>query len=120
MDKMVRRNQLDVLIEEFAGGTKAEFARMLNIPATRLQMWSHRGHMDVEMIAERFPTVSAEWLLRNIGAPFKDFVPTEPKENNDFDKKYNELQNRYNELREEYARIKEEKNALFDKLMKLI
>lgn len=71
-----RLEQLDTLVRIFGNGKKASLARKLGVTDARIGMWYTRKFLDVCIVAETLPEVSAEWLLRNEGEPLKvDIAP---------------------------------------------
>ena len=59
--------RLDRLVNHFANGNKAEFARRLEINRQSLNTWFKTEHMDIEKVFRVCPGVSAEWLLTGEG-----------------------------------------------------
>lgn len=59
--------QLNALIDYFAGGKKAEFARMLGTSPQGVNTWLSRNTFDIELIYSKCEGVSAEWLLTGKG-----------------------------------------------------
>lgn len=59
--------QLNALIDYFAGGKKAEFARMIGISPQGVNTWLSRNTFDIELIYSKCEGVSAEWLLTGKG-----------------------------------------------------
>lgn len=59
--------QLKALIDYFAGGKKADFARMIGISPQGVNTWLSRNTFDIELIYSKCEGVSAEWLLTGEG-----------------------------------------------------
>lgn len=64
MDKSV---MIENLVNYFTGGNKAKFANFLGISPQTLSKWISRGSFDAELIYEKFPQVSSDWLLSGKG-----------------------------------------------------
>lgn len=64
------------IINELAGfyslGNKAEFARKLGVPQSRLSMWQTRNTFDIELIFTKCVEISPDWLLSGQGSMFRD------------------------------------------------
>lgn len=120
MTAETRKEQLELLVKKFAQGRYNIFADKLGISAARVSMWRARGFIDVLIVAEKLPEVSAEWLLRNEGslernAPFGSTTSNQENSSDNIS-----LQRENENLREELERLRKEKDVLFEKLMKLI
>ena len=61
------KEKLNALIAHFAHGNGTEFARQLGVTQGCISGWQKRGTFDFKLIAEKFPSVSAEWILRSQG-----------------------------------------------------
>ncbi len=59
--------QLNALIDYFADGKKAEFARMIGTSPQGVNTWLSRNTFDIELIYSKCKGVSAEWLLTGKG-----------------------------------------------------
>ncbi|MBP3269884.1 MAG: hypothetical protein J6L98_04305 [Bacteroidales bacterium] len=64
---MSRRDQLLMMIEHFASGNKAEFARILSISPQNLNSWLKNGYVDIERVFKSCHGISAEWLITGEG-----------------------------------------------------
>lgn len=62
-----KRAILDKLVTHFAGGKKAQFARMLDISPQNLNMWYNNDYLDLEKVYNVCQGVSADWLLTGDG-----------------------------------------------------
>lgn len=63
---------LSELINHFSNGNISKFANLLGLRSQVVSNWKTRGVLDYELILEKLPEVSAEWLLRGIGSMLKD------------------------------------------------
>lgn len=61
------KEKLNALIAYFAHGNGTEFARQLGVTQGCISGWQKRGTFDLKLVAEKYPDVSAEWLLRGEG-----------------------------------------------------
>lgn len=138
----IRLKQLDTLVEMFGNGKKAELARKLGITDARIGMWYTRKFIDVVLVADKMPQISAEWLLRGNGEPVEtgntpeeeqeqpeatffgenvNFTTISLKEEN---KRLVDETERLREdikgLREDIAKIREERDTMFQKLMEKV
>lgn len=68
---MSRRDQLLMMIERFASGNKAEFARILSISPQNLNSWLKNGYVDIERVYNSCHGISAEWLITGKGEMLK-------------------------------------------------
>ena len=77
-----KTERLDMLVEHFASGNKAEFARMLGIAKQSLNTWYSHGHIDIEKVFSACPGVSAEWLITGEGEMLRkdNTIGEEPEE----------------------------------------
>lgn len=66
---MTKREKIEHLARILCGGNSAELARRLHVKQNTLSAWKSRDTIDYDRIAELFPQVSAEWLLRGKGEP---------------------------------------------------
>lgn len=67
MDKTM---MLEALINHYTDGNQAKFAKVLGIPAQNISAWLKRKTYNAELIYEKFPDVSAAWLLSGEGDMF--------------------------------------------------
>lgn len=63
--------KLKEIIKKCSGNKNVEFARRLNTSQSVISTWLQRGTLKYELIAEAFPELSAEWLLRGEGDMFR-------------------------------------------------
>ena len=77
-----KTERLDMLVEHFASGNKAEFARMLGITKQSLNTWYNYEHLDIEKVFYACPELSAQWLLTGEGEMLKkdNTIAEEPAE----------------------------------------
>lgn len=75
---MSKQHQLVMLLDHFAFGNKAAFARMLSISPQNLNSWLNSGYMDYEKVFHACEGISAEWLLTGEGEMLKENVPITP------------------------------------------
>lgn len=66
-NKLSKKEQLDMLVEHFASGKKADFARILGISNQNLNIWYTRDYLDIEKVFSACPGLSAQWLLTGQG-----------------------------------------------------
>lgn len=64
---MDKTSMLEALIYHYSDGNQARFAAMLGIPAQNVSAWLKRNTYNAELIYEKFPDVSAAWLLSGEG-----------------------------------------------------
>ena len=69
---MNKKEQLDLLVAHYAGGVKAEFAKMLGISRQHLNVWYNRKYFDIEKVFNACHGVSAEWLITGKGTMIKN------------------------------------------------
>ena len=63
----LKKRQLEALIIKFANGNKKRFASLLGIPTLTITIWEARETFDAELIYQKLPDISAEWLLTGEG-----------------------------------------------------
>lgn len=63
----LKKRQLEALIIKFANGNKKRFASLLGISIQTLTTWTARETFDAELIYQKLPDISAEWLLTGEG-----------------------------------------------------
>lgn len=81
MDKEAKRQQLKELINYYAGGNNAEFARLMGVSPQGVSTWISRGSFDVELIYAKCENISSEWLLTGKGTMLRlasDTVTQQP------------------------------------------
>lgn len=69
---MEKSDKLRTLITSLCDGNASEFARRLGVRQQTIPTWLSRNTLDYDKIAEAFPEVRAEWLLRGSGEPIRD------------------------------------------------
>lgn len=69
---MDKRNILENLINHFAGGNKALFARQIGESPQTISAWIRRGSFNVESIYKVYTDVNPHWLLTGEGEMMKD------------------------------------------------
>lgn len=63
----LKKRQLEALIIKFANGNKKRFASLLGISTLTITVWEARETFDAELIYQKLPDISAEWLLTGEG-----------------------------------------------------
>lgn len=104
---MNKLQQLEWMLAHKAGGKKAKLARLLGITDASIGMWFHREYFDIEKVAQAFDDLSAEWILRGEGEPFKTAHATVSDDN------------RSEELSAEIEELKHQNKILLNKLMEI-
>lgn len=66
---MTKRQKIEILARVLCDSNSAELARQLHVKQSTVAAWKSRDTLDYDRIAELFPQVSAEWLLRGKGEP---------------------------------------------------
>lgn len=64
---MTKRERLEALINHYALGNKAQFARKLGITAQGLSTWLARNMYDIELVYSKCEQISPVWLLTGQG-----------------------------------------------------
>lgn len=64
---MEKKEMLEMLIQHYASGNQAGFARLIDISPAALGNWLNRETMDVEKIYNHCEDVSGDWLLSGKG-----------------------------------------------------
>jgi hypothetical protein len=67
-----KKDRIHYIIEAKCCGNASEMARRLNLSQQTISAWMRRDTLDYDKVAEAFPDVSAEWLLRGEGAFHRD------------------------------------------------
>lgn len=112
---MTKREKIEHLARILCGGNSAELARQLHVKQNTLSAWKSRDTIDYDRIAELFPQVSAEWLLRGKGEPIRN---NETSQNVICDlEKMARLTREADELRREVAALRERCDRLTDALL---
>lgn len=65
--RLDKTKMLNELVDYFARGNKAEFARMIGVSTAAFNRWFVRGTYKPFVVLEKLPVVSAEWLMRGEG-----------------------------------------------------
>ena len=112
---MTKREKIEHLARILCDGNSAELARQLHVKQNTLSAWKSRDTIDYDRIAELFPQVSAEWLLRGKGEPIRN---NETSQNVICDlEKMARLTKEADELRGEVAALRERCDRLTDALL---
>jgi uncharacterized protein YjcR len=69
---VTKREKIEHLARILCDGNSAELARQLHVKQNTLSAWKSRDTIDYDRIAELFPQVRAEWLLRGEGEPIRN------------------------------------------------
>lgn len=64
---MSKSEKIQLIISQLCGGIKRNFARKVGIGETTLSSWLSRDSMDPWLIANAFPEINLDWLLRDQG-----------------------------------------------------
>lgn len=100
---LTKCDRLDAVIDALCGGNASAFARAMGLRQTTISAWRTRNTMDYDKIAEAYPQVSAEWLLRGVGNVLREDSPE--SESNTPLLEMEELRAEVAELRERCARL---------------
>lgn len=71
-----KRRMLEELIDHYAEGNKAKFARMLEVSPQTVSTWISRETFDAELIYTKCEGISGDWLLSGEGPMLKKDMPT--------------------------------------------
>ena len=71
-----KRKMLNELIDFYSNGNKALFARRLGISPKTISTWLSRNTLDVELIRQKCPDVSSDWLLTGEAPMLRTNTPT--------------------------------------------
>ena len=71
---MTKSGKIHYIIKTKCNNNASEMARRLNLSQSTITAWMRRDTMDYDKVAEAFPDVSAEWLLRGEGAFLRDVL----------------------------------------------
>lgn len=110
---MGNREKLLRIITVFCGNNQSEFARKVGLAQSTVSGWLQRGTIDYERVAQCFPNISAEWLLRSEGPISRSEKPVAPFTGVSQVVDVNELQS----LREENRLLRERCDRLTDRLL---
>ena len=69
-----KSERIHYIIKEKCNGNASEMARRLSISQPAIASWQKRDTLDYDKVAEAFPDISAEWLLRGEGAFLRDVL----------------------------------------------
>ena len=69
---MTKADKIHYIIKALCHGNASEMARKLGISQSAIPTWVKRNTLDYDKVAEAFPDISAEWLLRGEGAFLRD------------------------------------------------
>lgn len=112
---MTKRQKIEILARVLCDGNSAELARQLHVKQSTVAAWKSRDTLDYDRIAELFPQVSAEWLLRGEGEPIRS---SEALQNVTCDlEDMARLTREADELRGEVAALRERCDRLTDVLL---
>lgn len=73
---MDKQRMLEELIDHYADGNKAKFARMLEVSPQTVSTWASRETFDAELIYTKCEGISGDWLLSGEGPMLKKDMPT--------------------------------------------
>jgi len=62
---------LEVLVDHFTGGNKAQFANILGVKPQTINTWLSRNTFDAELIYSKCDDISGDWLLSGFGPMLK-------------------------------------------------
>ena len=68
---MRKSEQLERIIEHYAGGNKSKMARLLGISPQAISTWITRDAYDIELIYAKCENINPEWLLTGKGPMLK-------------------------------------------------
>lgn len=71
---MTKSERIHYIIKTKCNGNASEMARRLDLSQSTITAWMRRDTLDYDKVAEAFPDVSAEWLLRGEGAFQRDVL----------------------------------------------
>lgn len=83
---MEKKDMLEIIINHYEDGNKAQFAKRLGISPQALSMWFTRNSFDAELLYTKCEGLSGDWLLSGDGEMFKtsQIVNGEQPSNIDF------------------------------------
>lgn len=61
--RMEKSEMVNLLIEHYGKGNKAEFARLVGLSPQAISSWIARNTLDIELVYAKCKGVSADWLL---------------------------------------------------------
>lgn len=68
---MNKKEMLEMVINHYEDGNKAQFAKRLGISPQALSMWFTRNSFDAELLYNKCDGLSGDWLLSGEGEMFK-------------------------------------------------
>ena len=68
---MRKSEQLERIIEHYAGGNKSKMARLLGVSPQAISTWIAREAYDIELIYAKCENINPEWLLTGKGPMLK-------------------------------------------------
>lgn len=68
---MEKKDMLEIIINHYEDGNKAQFAKRLGISPQALSMWFTRNSFDAELLYTKCEGLSGDWLLSGDGEMFK-------------------------------------------------
>ena len=68
---MRKSEQLERIIEHYAGGNKSKMARLLGVSPQAISTWITRDAYDIELIYAKCENINPEWLLTGKGPMLK-------------------------------------------------
>ncbi len=114
-----KKERLEALINHYADGNKADFARKIGISPQGLSTWLARNSFDVDILYSNCESISAEWLLAGHGQMIKQDNPQvvgEPQSATHGKSNYEE---KFFELLDEIVRLNNEIRTLNNEIREL-
>lgn len=68
---MEKKDMLEIIINHYEDGNKAQFAKRLGISPQALSMWFTRNSFDAELLYTKCEGLSGDWLLSGEGEMLK-------------------------------------------------
>lgn len=72
---MKKSEMINMLIKHYTHGNKTQFAQLLGVTPQTIGSWLTRDTFNAELIFEKFPEVSASWLLTGEGKMLNTSTP---------------------------------------------
>lgn len=72
---MKKSEMVNMLIKHYTHGNKTQFAQLLGVTPQTIGSWLSRDTFNAELIFEKFPDVSASWLLTGEGKMLNTLTP---------------------------------------------
>lgn len=114
---MRKSEQLERLIEHYAGGNKSKMARLLGVSPQAISTWITRDAYDIELIYAKCENINPEWLLTGKGemiiSPNENYNVKEPDFNSTMAESPAGYINIYEKL---YLKEKEENRILIEEI----